>query len=244
MLFFLCVFVFDTKKKKKKKKNIKTTKQTNRQRLMGIKDSVVQGFDWGTRDGPLCGEEIRNVKFRLLEADVAEQAMQRANGQIIPAAKRVTYSAFLMATPRLMEPVYAVEVITSLDCIPAIMTIMARRRGHIVDESKLPGTPLFVLNGYVPIMDSFGLETDIRTHTHGQAFIQSSFDRWTIVPSDPLDRDIVLRPLEPSQPHFLARDYMVKTRRRKGMTEDVSINKYFDDPMLLELAKHGADIGM
>lgn len=36
---------------------------------------------------------------------------------------------------------------------------------------------------------------------------------------------------------------MVKTRRRKGMSEDVSINKFFDDPMLLELAKQDAEGG-
>merc|ERR1711934_86828 len=35
----------------------------------------------------------------------------------------------------------------------------------------------------------------------------------------------------------LAREFMVKTRRRKGLSEDVSINKFFDDPMLLELAR-------
>lgn len=35
---------------------------------------------------------------------------------------------------------------------------------------------------------------------------------------------------------------MVKTRRRKGMSDDVSVNKYFDDPMLLELAKQDAEL--
>ncbi|CAG9133733.1 unnamed protein product [Plutella xylostella] len=35
----------------------------------------------------------------------------------------------------------------------------------------------------------------------------------------------------------LAREFMIKTRRRKGLSEDVSINKFFDDPMLLELAR-------
>ena len=48
---------------------------------------------------------------------------------------------------------------------------------------------------------------------------------------------MVLRPLEPAPPQHLAREFMVKTRRRKGMSEDVSINKFFDDPMLLELAR-------
>ena len=35
---------------------------------------------------------------------------------------------------------------------------------------------------------------------------------------------------------------MVKTRRRKGMSDDVSINKFFDDPMLLQLAAADADL--
>lgn len=48
---------------------------------------------------------------------------------------------------------------------------------------------------------------------------------------------MVLHPLEPSLPQSLARDFMVKTRRRKGLSEDVSVAKFFDDPMLLELAK-------
>lgn len=42
----------------------------------------------------------------------------------------------------------------------------------------------------------------------------------------------------------LAREFMVKTRRRKGMSEDVSINKFFDDPMLLELAAQDEAMGL
>jgi hypothetical protein len=41
---------------------------------------------------------------------IAEQPLHRGGGQVIPTARRVCYSAFLMATPRLMEPVYYVEV--------------------------------------------------------------------------------------------------------------------------------------
>jgi hypothetical protein len=39
------------------------------------------------------------------------------------------------------------------------------------------------------------------------------FDHWAIVPGDPLDKSIVLRPLEPSPAPHLAREFMVKTRR-------------------------------
>jgi len=70
----------------------------------------------------------------------------------------------------------------------------------------------------------------------------STFDHWDIVPGDPLDKTIFLRPLEPAPTESLAREFMVKTRRRKGLSEDVSINKYFEHPMLLELAKQDADL--
>jgi hypothetical protein len=45
------------------------------------------------------------------------------------------------------------------------------------------------------------------------------FDHWAVVPGDPLDRNVILHPLEPSPPLALARDFMVKTRRRKGLSE-------------------------
>ena len=54
---------------------------------------------------------------------------------------------------------------------------------------------------------------------------------------DPLDKSVIIRPLEPQPATHLAREFMIKTRRRKGLSEDVSINKFFDDPMLLELAR-------
>ena len=66
---------------------------------------------------------------------------------------------------------------------------------------------------------SFGFETDLRSYTQGQAFCQQVFDHWSVVPGDPLDRNVILHPLEPSPPLALARDFMVKTRRRKGLSE-------------------------
>ena len=65
---------------------------------------MLQGFQWGVREGPLCDEPIRNVKFKILDATIAPEPIHRGGGQVIPTARRVCYSAFLMATPRLMEP--------------------------------------------------------------------------------------------------------------------------------------------
>ena len=52
------------------------------------------------------------MKFKIMDAAIAEEPLARGGGQLIPTARRVCYSAFLMATPRLMEPVYYVEIQT------------------------------------------------------------------------------------------------------------------------------------
>ncbi len=39
--------------------------------LNNVKDSIIQGFKWGTKEGPLCDEPIRNVKFKLVSADIS-----------------------------------------------------------------------------------------------------------------------------------------------------------------------------
>lgn len=205
--------------------------------LGAVKDSIVQGFQWATREGPLCDEPIRNVKFKILDAVIAQEPIHRGGGQIIPTARRVAYSAFLMATPRMMEPYYFVEVMAPADCVSAVYTVLARRRGHVTQDAPVPGSPLYTIKAFIPAIDSFGFETDLRTHTLGQAFCLSVFHHWQIVPGDPLDKSIIIRPLEPQPATHLAREFMIKSRRRKGLSEDVSINKFFDDPMLLELAK-------
>jgi U5 small nuclear ribonucleoprotein component len=122
--------------------------------------------------------------------------------------------------------------------------VLSRRRGHATSSIAKPGTPLYTVTANIPLIDSFGFETDLRTHTQGQAFCLSVFDHWDIVPGDPLDKSIMLRPLEPAPIEGLAREFMVKTRRRKGLSEDVSINKFFDELMLLEMAKQEADLAM
>lgn len=72
----------------------------------------------------------------------------------------------------------------------------------------------------------------------GQAFCLSIFDHWQVVPGDPLDKKIQLKPLEVMQPYELAREFMIKTRRRKGLNEEVSIVKYFDDINIKDLLKN------
>jgi U5 small nuclear ribonucleoprotein component len=64
-----------------------------------------------------------------------------------------------------MEPVYFVEIQTPADCISAIYNVLAKRRGHVTADLPKPGTPIFIVRAYVPVIESFGFETDLRYHT-------------------------------------------------------------------------------
>jgi hypothetical protein len=82
-----------------------------------------------TIQGPLCEEPIRNVKMEIVHANIALEPILRAGNQIIPTSRRVAYSAFLTAKPRLMEPVFLVDIISPPDTITAIYNVLSRRRG-------------------------------------------------------------------------------------------------------------------
>lgn len=150
---------------------------------------------------------MRNVKFRILDASLAQEPIFRGGGQIVPTARRVCYSSFLMvnwpsqrsliasadffgrqATPRLMEPVYYVEVQAPSDCISAVYTVLARRRGHVTQDLPKAGSPLYTVKALIPVIDANGFETDLRTATQGQAFCLQVFDHWSIVPGKSCDK--------------------------------------------------------
>eukprot|EP00538_Stauroneis_constricta_P000158 CAMPEP_0119551688 /NCGR_PEP_ID=MMETSP1352-20130426/4873_1 /TAXON_ID=265584 /ORGANISM="Stauroneis constricta, Strain CCMP1120" /LENGTH=1046 /DNA_ID=CAMNT_0007597789 /DNA_START=65 /DNA_END=3205 /DNA_ORIENTATION=+ len=210
--------------------------------LSSCKNSIVQGFRWATREGPLCEEPVRATKLKILDVTLADKPIHRGGGQIIPAARRTVHSSLLTATPRLMEPIYRLQMQCPGEIVNSIQGVLKKRRGQIVHDRPIPGTLLYNVRGYVPVLDSFGFETDLRTFTQGQAMVYSVFDHWGVVPGDPLDKNIILHPLEPSPPKALARELLLKTRRRKGLSEDVSINKFFDDAMKDQIQTSAAPI--
>ncbi|SBT33876.1 U5 small nuclear ribonuclear protein, putative [Plasmodium ovale wallikeri] len=215
--------------------------ETNKENLYAVKENIIQGFCWATKEGPLIEECMKNVKVKILRADIDDDPINRGAGQIIPTARRAIYSSVLLATPRLLEPILFTEIICSGDSVSSVYNVLQRRRGHVLKDFPKVGTPLYMVHAYIPAIESFGFETDLRTHTSGQAFCLSMFDHWHIVPGDPLDKSVILRPLEPAPIQHLAREFLLKTRRRKGLTEDVTINRFFDDPMLLNIRDEFAE---
>lgn len=60
--------------------------------------------------GVLCEENMRAVRFDIHDVTLHTDAIHRGGGQIIPTARRVLYACQITAEPRLMEPVYLVEI--------------------------------------------------------------------------------------------------------------------------------------
>jgi 116 kDa U5 small nuclear ribonucleoprotein component len=144
-----------------------------------------------------------------------------------------------MALPRLMEPVYSVSVTGNQGAVSEVYNLLARRRGHVLTDGPVAGTPLYRVQGLVPVIDSFGLETDLRINSAGQAAVSLVFDRWNIVPGDPLDKEMVTRPLQMASTQATARDFVLKTRRRKGLNEDVNVAKFLEPEFYQSLVESG-----
>lgn len=208
--------------------------QTNQENLGSVRNFIERGFIWSCGEGPLLEEAVRNVKFKIFDAEISHDAVFRSGGQIMPMAKRSCSSSILLASPKILEPILFAEIMCPLDCVEVITTTVHKRRGHISAELPKPGTPFIVVYAELPGLDSFGFEVDVRNMTAGLAFVSTWFDHWGILPGDPLDRTIELKPLEPSAPPHLSREVLIKTRRKKGLVEDISILKYFDDRNLID----------
>uniref|UniRef100_A0A8C2HIT7 Eukaryotic translation elongation factor 2, like 2 n=1 Tax=Cyprinus carpio TaxID=7962 RepID=A0A8C2HIT7_CYPCA len=179
------------------------------QYLNEIKDSVVAGFQWATKEGALCEENMRAVRFDIHDVTLHADAIHRGGGQIIPTARRVLYACVLTAQPRLMEPIYLVEIQSSEQVVGGIYGVLNRKRGHVFEESQVAGTPIFIVKAYLPVNESFGFTADLRSNTGGQAFPQCVFDHWQILPGDPYDVNS-----KPSQ-------IVAETRKRKGLKEGI-----------------------
>ena len=124
--------------------------------------------------------------------------------------RRACHNAITNAIPKLMEPIYQLNVICSYKAINVIKHLLLnknpqqqqqQRRGEIDTVTPIPGTPLFSIKGYLPVIDSIGILTDIKLNTQGQAIGSLKFNHWEIVPDE------------------LSEEFIIKTRKKKVYKE-------------------------
>jgi elongation factor 2 len=187
------------------------------QYLNEIKDSCVAAFQWATKEGVLCDENMRGCSFNIHDCTLHADNIHRGGGQIIPTCRRAIYGAALMANPKLVEPVYLVEIQCPEQVVGSIYGVLNRKRGHVFEEVQRPGTPMFNVKAYLPVAESFGFTAGLRSATSGQAFPQCVFDHWQVILGNPLDEKDKINEL------------VKGIRKRKGLKEAIpSIGEYYD----------------
>ena len=187
------------------------------QYLNEIKDSCAAAFAWVTREGILAEENMRGCRYDILDVTLHADAIHRGGNQIIPSCRRAVYASQLTAEPRVLEPVYLVEIQCPEHAMGGIYGVLNRRRGHVFAEEQRPGTPLYTVKAYLPVMESFGFTADLRSHTGGQAFPQCVFDHWQPMNGDPLDAAGKIGQL------------ILAIRKRKGLKEEIpALDNYLD----------------
>jgi elongation factor 2 len=186
------------------------------QYLNEIKEHVVAGFQWCSKEGVLADENLRGIRFNIMDVTLHADSIHRGAGQIMPAARRVFMACCLTAQPRLLEPVYLVDITCPEAAVGGIYGVLNRRRGHVAEEMQRPGTPIFQVKAYLPVGESFGFTADLRSHTGGQAFPQCVFDHWQVLPGDPL---------VPGK----CQDIVHGIRTRKGLAQEVPpLDRFLD----------------
>lgn len=187
------------------------------QYLREVKDYIMQGFRWGAGDGPLTSSPMYGCKFRMHDVNLHEDPVHRGMAQVMPVARKVAFGAFLGASPILLEPVYKIEVVVPENYLGNVYKVITKRRGTITDTIQKEGTPLNTVIGELPVTESFGITTDLRSETSGFAFAQMVFSKWQRVPGSP------------SNPESLAAQYITEARKRRGMKENIpSVEDYSD----------------
>ena len=192
--------------------------EVDKKLLNSVRELVLQGFSWGCREGPLCDEPMRNVKFKVLDATVAEMPIHRGGGQIIPTSRRAFLAAMMVASPRLMEPVFMVEIQCPEGAMGGVYSSLNRKRGTVVEETNRPGTPMYNVKAYLPVSESFGFTGFLRQNTAGQAFPQMVFHHWDVVNGDPWEDDKV-------------KEIVLAGRKRKGLKDTIPPLSEFEDKL-------------
>ncbi len=193
-----------------------------------IKDSVVSAFEQASCEGVLCGEAMKGIRFNVVDVVLHADSIHRGAGQIMPPTRRACYSSQIRSAPRLLEPMYIVDITVPNTAVSGVYSTLNMRRGEIDTETPRPGTPLVQIKAYLPVLESFGFTGLLRERTSGQAFPQMIFSHWKMMNGDVYQMDNTLKKLVPVERSPTV-EQIIKVRKRKGMRQTLPMfSDYYD----------------
>ncbi len=142
--------------------------------------AVAKGLEEQMGNGVIAGYPLINVRATLYdgsfhEVDSSEMAFKIAGAMAMREGAR-------RASPALLEPVMAVEVVTPEDHMGDVVGDLSRRRGMIGGMDENPAGK--IVRASVPLAEMFGYATDLRSATQGRATFTMEFERYAEVPSN------------------------------------------------------------
>ena len=141
--------------------------------------SVDKGMQEALKNGVIAGYPIEDIRIELIfgsyhDVDSSEMAFKIAGSMAIQEACK-------KASPKLMEPIMAVEVITPDEYLGDVMGDISSRRGKI--DGMTQRNEAQVIKANVPLSNMFGYVTDLRSITQGRAVFHMQFSHYHQVPS-------------------------------------------------------------
>ncbi len=156
--------------------------------------AVEKGVEEALGSGVKAGYPVVDVRVTLTdgkyhETDSSEIAFKVAGSLAFKEAAR-------RAKPVLLEPVFAVEVVTPQEFLGDVIGDLSRRRGRV--EGQEPRGNALAVTAHVPLSEMFGYATDLRSNTQGRATYTMQFDRYEEVPPNIAEQVVGERTGEPA----------------------------------------------
>jgi elongation factor G len=148
--------------------------------------SVEKGFRASLNKGPIAGFPIVGIKATLSDGSYHEVDSSDMAFQI--CAQNCFRETFLKTKPVLLEPVMKVEIEVPVTFQGAVAGELTSRRGMIM-SSEIQGNTA-VIEGEVPLAETFGYSTDLRSMTQGQGTFTMEFSKYRRVPNS-IQQEIV-----------------------------------------------------
>jgi elongation factor G len=150
--------------------------------------AVDAGIQEALTSGVLAGYPAVDLRVTLTygsyhDVDSSEMAFKIAGSMAVKKAARA-------ASPVLLEPVMAVEVVTPDDYMGDVIGDLSSRRGRVEGMDQRGNSQ--VIRALVPLADMFGYATDLRSRTQGRATYSMQFHAYAEVP-DAIAKEIVAR---------------------------------------------------
>ena len=135
--------------------------------------SVQKGFETAMKNGVLGGYPVDSLKVTLLDGSFHPVDSDQLSFEI--AAIQAYRNACPKAGPVLLEPIMKLEVVTPEESMGDVIGDLNKRRGQIqgMDEARSGGR---IVKAMVPLAETFGYVTALRTITSGRATSSMEYD--------------------------------------------------------------------